>query len=126
MRQLPQYQCHKKVWALKIEKMDQLHKDGAWEITPEDKRYAPFMVTADWFSRTNARPGDYWVQYEDGYTSCSPAHAFESGYTLIDHRAPQTLKGVVVNNNLPGGQYTIGLPAGASIPVGQSVTVTVN
>jgi len=28
-------------------------------------------------------PGDYYVVYEDGYKSISPAKAFEEGYTLI-------------------------------------------
>lgn len=29
------------------------------------------------------KPGDYYVVYDDGYTSLSPAKAFEEGYTLI-------------------------------------------
>jgi len=83
--QLPQYQSHKKVWALKIESLN-FRSDGALDIIPEDKRYGAFTVPKDFIPKhREAVPsiGWDWVQYENGYQSFSPADAFESGYTLI-------------------------------------------
>ena len=34
-------------------------------------------------SRYMPKPGDYFVVYDDGYESYSPAKAFEEGYTRI-------------------------------------------
>jgi hypothetical protein len=34
----------------------------------------------DWHAKHAPHVGGYFVQYEDGYTSFSPAEAFESGY----------------------------------------------
>lgn len=84
--QFPQYQCHKKVWALKITCVtvgdpDQkgnvlLHFDGSG--------FTPRSVTSDWYVKHGAKPGGYWVQYEGGYESYSPADVFEAGYTLVE------------------------------------------
>lgn len=75
--QMPQYQSHKKVWALKI-----LSVDGA-KLIFEDKRFAPAIADFKMFARYTPVPGDYYVQYDDGYRSISPAKAFEEGYTKI-------------------------------------------
>ena len=112
---MPRYQCHKKVWALKIAKIgyEQLPKflhatcKGSfalgsecgncercdWErshpgpmramITPADPLYAPFDVDADFITKHKAEAGGYYVQYDDGYKSFSPAKAFEEGYTQL-------------------------------------------
>ena len=97
-REMPKYQCHKQVWALKIKTVavhasgDTAVSDaefqasdafqGAHLITVEDG-YAPFHVSADWFRKHKPEAGGYYVVYEDGYKSYSPASAFESGYSLI-------------------------------------------
>ena len=49
--QMPRYQCHKKVWALKIAAIEPLPAalilpGGFYLITPADERYAPFTVAA--------------------------------------------------------------------------------
>lgn len=86
---MPQYQSHKKVWALKVANvlnptMDGSESDGTRILVPADSaRYAPFRVPRDYVKKHDPKPGGYFVQYEDGYVSFSPAEAFESGYTLI-------------------------------------------
>lgn len=91
--EMPKYQCHKQVWALKIRHID--HKpnpdlsgvSGASSygatIHPEDCTYAPFDVSPEYVSKHHPVAGGYYVVYEDGYASFSPADSFESGYTKI-------------------------------------------
>lgn len=86
---MPQYQCHKKVWALKISAVDrvagQRHGDDpSYRLVVEDKGFAPILVTKKWVDKHSPTVGGYYVVYEDGYKSFSPAEAFESGYTLIE------------------------------------------
>lgn len=89
---MPQYQCHKKVWALKIKaivfdrnlaKHENRETDGTATITPDDSGYAPFKVDAAYVTKHKPELGGFFVQYEDGYKSFSPAKAFEDGYTRI-------------------------------------------
>lgn len=93
MTPLPQYQCHKKVWALKIREIVPEHSmtmaneeapkpDGAL-IYPVDEGYGAFTVSQAYLDKHNPEVGGYWVQYKDGYQSYSPAKAFEDGYTRI-------------------------------------------
>lgn len=92
-KEMPRYQCHKKVWALKIANIepaagDQVagpnqETDGGSIITPEDDGFAPFRVESDYIKRHMPSIGGYYVVYEDGYKSFSPAEPFESGYTRI-------------------------------------------
>ena len=81
-KQLPAYKSHKTVWALKIRSY-RLEPDGDVTIQPDRGDYAPFRVTNEYWTKHNPEPGGYWVQYEDGYQSYSPAKAFEEGNTLI-------------------------------------------
>jgi hypothetical protein len=112
---LPRYQCHKKVWALKIKAIDteklpewvgvtcrgssafqaacNACERCEWErehgpklktlITPEDAGYGPFQVEPSFMEKHQPQVGGYYVIYEDGYVSFSPAAAFEDGYTRI-------------------------------------------
>ncbi len=82
---MPRYRCHKKVWALKIKRID--CADGSCTITPAEAGYAPFHVDAEYVRRHRPQAGGYYVVYDDGYKSWSPAKAFEEGYTLIAPRA---------------------------------------
>lgn len=91
--ELPLYQSHKRVHAVKIKAID--HKPnpdltgltGATSygavITPEEAGIDPFEVSAEYVSKHTPRPGGYYVVYDDGYSSFSPADAFEGGYTLL-------------------------------------------
>lgn len=89
---MPQYQCHKKVWALKIQSVtldaDEAAKTGRETtggaiIMPADDGYASFTVDADYVRKHNPVAGGYYVVYEDGYKSFSPAKAFEDGYARM-------------------------------------------
>lgn len=78
-REMPRYQCYKQVWALKIAKI--VHTaDGGADITPEDSGYSSFHVDLEYLRKHMPQEGGYYVVYDDGYKSFSPAEAFESGY----------------------------------------------
>lgn len=76
-REMPRYQSHKKVWALKIASVEWL------VMTFAEEGYAPLKVEPMLFARYAPVPGDYYVVYDDGYRSIAPAKAFEEGYTRL-------------------------------------------
>ena len=81
--EMPKYQSHKQVWALKIETVTILD-DGGADIVPADGNYGTFKVGKEYVEKHKPQEGGYYVQYEGGYDSWSPADAFEGGYTLLD------------------------------------------
>ncbi len=81
-REMPRYRCHKEVWALKI-KAFEIGKTGSGTITPYEAGYGPVSVSREWAEKHQPIPGGYYVVYEDGYKSFSPAKAFEGGYIRI-------------------------------------------
>lgn len=88
MREMPRFQCHKKVWALKIKAIRDTaepgnESDGSRVIIPEEEGYAPFVVQLDYMRKHKPEVGGYYVVYEDGYKSYSPAKAFEDGYSRL-------------------------------------------
>ena len=82
-REMPRYQCHKQVHALKIKHVvcDERHSRGS--LIPEDGDFAPILVSGEYLRKHDPKPGGYYVVYPDGYKSFSPAEAFESGYSRI-------------------------------------------
>lgn len=74
---LPRYQSHKVVRAAKIVAIDFGER---LDLAP----YGVQEVGAEWIAQKKAEAGGYYVVYEDGYTSYSPARAFEEGNTLLD------------------------------------------
>ena len=82
-REMPIYECHKKVRALKIKNIT-YNDDGGVLISPADTDYAPFSTSKEYFDKHKPEIGGYYVVYEDGYKSFSPADAFEEGYTKVD------------------------------------------
>ena len=78
---IPQYRSHKIVQALKIGRID------GTTIHPEDPTLPQVQVNPEYldnYKRAAEQPG-YFVQYDDGYQSWSPAKAFEEGYTQLAH-----------------------------------------
>ena len=92
---LPLYQSHKTVRAVKIAIIEyhRVETDGAAGLVPSrlksatifpaDPGIKPFEVSAEYVNRHAPHHGGYYVLYEDGYESFSPAGPFESGYIKI-------------------------------------------
>src|SRR3990167_10214609 len=91
MDQLPQYESDKVVGALKMRAvlikagLGPGEDKGEYVLTFDDPGYeaAAYVVSADYVRKHNPQAGGYYVVYEDGYQSWSPAEAFEGGYIRI-------------------------------------------
>ena len=89
--EMPQYQCHKIVGALKIRAIMNPNEDipeedhGERVVTFSDEGYeaCAFVFDAEYMLRHKPQIGGYYVVYEDGYKSFSPAKAFEDGYKKL-------------------------------------------
>ncbi len=88
--EMPRWRCHKVVHALKIDRVFNLPESIAAALNGgklltfvESVTYAPRQVDPSYVSKHNPQPGGYFVVYDDGYQSFSPAKAFEDGYTRI-------------------------------------------
>jgi hypothetical protein len=84
--EMPRYKCHKQVHALKIKEIKREPSGSATvthTIVPADVGYAPFDVPLEYIGRHSPAAGGYYVVYDDGYVSYSPAKAFEEGYTRV-------------------------------------------
>lgn len=82
--EMPKYTCHKEVSALKIKRV---HVDedgqGVVLIFYDSSNYPPLGRTRSQLQgKPTPQDGMYYVVYEDGYFSFSPAEVFESGYSL--------------------------------------------
>ena len=87
---MPRYKCHKEVRALKITdvKMKPVGPTGLPGVLGsalhfDGSGFIPIDVSAAWMAKHEPVAGGYYVVYEDGYSSFSPAKAFVDGYTLI-------------------------------------------
>lgn len=80
---IPQYRSHKTVRAIKIMAL-QINASGQAMIAPEGVEHASFHVNAEYVKKHNPKAGGYYVRYEDGYESWSPAEAFESDGAVLD------------------------------------------
>lgn len=85
--QMPKYRCFKEVWALKIASVAFNGCDTTTDENPivtvafEGTTFAPKKFNLH--RKPTPQVGGYYVVYEDGYESFSPAKAFEEGYALI-------------------------------------------
>lgn len=77
---LPRYRCHKVVEAALIGKITLgptiLHLETG-------QTGATVKVSVEYLRKHQPEVGGYYVRYEDGYESYSPAAAFEAGYTRL-------------------------------------------
>lgn len=80
---LRRYRCHKEVEAFKIREILSTAKmgdesDGSAILTADNG--GRVTVTAEYMRKHRPQIGGYFVSYEDGYQSFSPAKAFDEGY----------------------------------------------
>ena len=75
---LSEYTCHKVVSAAQIAALVPI--EGGMRIV--GKCGNSVSVYLNWITKHEPAVGGYYVIYEDGYTSFSPAEAFEKGYTI--------------------------------------------
>lgn len=80
---LQQWKCHKVVQAGKISLMAADQEKGVLMIHAQPSNM-PFSVPLDFLQRHSPEIGGYFVVYEDGYLSYSPADAFELGYRHVE------------------------------------------
>lgn len=89
--EMPRYKSIKVVWALEVKTIEAdmpPQKEGEdwagiadwYKVTPADSGYAPVRLKGEVFQRYMPVPGDFIVQYADGYWSVSPRKAFVEGY----------------------------------------------
>ena len=81
--EMPRYRSHKQVWALKMKSIE-FHEGGGATFVPEESHFSPIVLSVEYCTKHEPKAGGYYVVYQGGYMSWSPADAFEDGYT----RAP--------------------------------------
>lgn len=86
-REMPKYECHKQVRALKIKKLVRDANSNIIGFTPADEHYDSedyaSIPLSEYVTKHKPTAGGYYVVYADGYKSFSPAEAFEAGYRRI-------------------------------------------
>ena len=88
-KEMPQYQSHKKVWALKIKDITYYRSkpgaetDGSGVLNFIEEGYDERKVSRDYMRKHKPKVNGYFVVYKDGYESWSPADIFEAGNTKI-------------------------------------------
>ena len=83
-KQLPLYECHKTVRAAKITEIKKFKDHGNTFYTlvfGEIVGRSNFV--SEWVKKFNPEVGGYYVLYDDGYSSYSPAGPFEKGYNKV-------------------------------------------
>ena len=73
------YKCHKQVKAFKITNI-KLIEDSIYNLVGSNDIV---MVKEDFMQKFKPEVGGYYVLYNDGYQSYSPAEPFEEGYTEL-------------------------------------------
>lgn len=96
VKQLPQYQSHKVVRAAKIIDYSRAPDSDVATVTLDGGATAVLPVSR--FGEHAPTEG-YFVVYEDGYESFSPADAFEKGYSRVGAPEPYV--------PAPGHQYPL-------------------
>ncbi len=82
MQGLPKYKCNKVVEAVKILNFGQ-DDEGKRHIIADRPNIPPFPISLHYWNKHMPQIGGYYVRYEDGYESFSPAKSFEDGYSEI-------------------------------------------
>jgi len=82
---LARFLCHKMVSAGKIVSVTWGEKGLDGHLVVESATGEPVTIDAanTWLARHQPMAGGYYVFYDDGYVSYSPAEPFEAGYTQV-------------------------------------------
>ena len=90
---LPKWQCHKIVGASRVVRILTRPPDPGMALEDGEDRVMRFTLQLEcgdeiekdlgFMLRHKVEIGGFYVEYEDGYSSFSPAATFISGYTLI-------------------------------------------
>ena len=81
-REMPKYECHNKVWALKIAGIVGDQHGGVY-FEPDEEGYGKVPMSAEYVTKHKPEVGGYYVVGAGGHKSFLPANVFESEYTLI-------------------------------------------
>ncbi len=65
-REMPKYECHKKVWALKIAGIVGDQHGGVY-FQPAEEGYDKVPMSPEYVAKHKPEVGGYYVVYEDGY-----------------------------------------------------------
>ena len=76
---MPKYKSHKIVQALKIKEVE-IQRGGVVRLRFTDEKFQVLKPSGMFIDKHQPHPGGYYILYEDGYESYSPADAFEAGY----------------------------------------------
>jgi hypothetical protein len=101
--ELPQYKCHKVVRAAKITAFRQNGNPDMPDLVLGEIGGVVALLP-DWHAKHKPHVGGYFVKYEDGYTSFSPAIAFEEGYTLEGSASPPVAPAITGYRNLSSAE----------------------
>lgn len=84
--EMPRYRCTKVVQAIKIRTIAIAETGGELKhvLFPFNQNYSSIEVSDAYISRHRPHAGGYYVVYNDGYESFSPAGPFEEGYTRLE------------------------------------------
>jgi hypothetical protein len=80
--ELPRYKCHKEVRAAKITGFRQNGEPDMPDLLLGEIGGVVTLLP-DWHAKHKPQVGGYYVVYDDGYSSYSPAGPFESGYSRV-------------------------------------------
>lgn len=85
---MPRWKCHKEVSAFKIREIRGIPGADIEDPGPSSALLVStdggtVTVTAEYMRKHRPQIGGYYILYEDGYHSFSPAKAFEDGYARI-------------------------------------------
>lgn len=108
--QLPQYRCHKLVRAAKVHHRrtsGTLVLDGGHEIDLTAQEHENLAKRLD-AMMPQQLSGGYYVLYDDGYESWSPAQAFEDGYRLV--RADPMADAILTFQDMGAAAYAAAWP----------------
>lgn len=128
MPAMPQYRSHKVVSALKIATVTLIDTDTTTDenpivqITFIETGFDPF--TCNLHGKPTPEPGWYYVVYEGGYFSFSPAEAFEKGYHLIDLEALSDTVSVSTADCITPAGEILPFKISQTSPFGSSIYLT--